>query len=116
MSITEIIRQLLHMPCLFRLFTGLYCLGCGGTRAVKSLLAGRLLESFRYHPLVPYMAAAAVFLAAAYFWTGKTKRPERYHGCVEAVLYIGIGIVLVNWIVKNVCLAVFGLDLLAESL
>ena len=43
-------------PCLFHLLTGLYCPGCGGTRAFRALLAGNLLLSIRYHPLVAYMA------------------------------------------------------------
>ena len=41
-----------RIPCLFQLMTGLYCPGCGGTRAVKALLAGHPVLSFLYHPLV----------------------------------------------------------------
>ena len=52
--IGEIARQ--GFPCLFHLLTGLYCPGCGGTRAFRALLAGNLLLSIRYHPLVAYMA------------------------------------------------------------
>lgn len=50
-------------PCLFHLMTGLYCPGCGGTRAVRALFRGDLAMSFQYHPLVLYMAA--VILAEA---------------------------------------------------
>lgn len=43
-------------PCLFRLLTGLYCPGCGGTRALKCLLQGKVLTSLYYNPLIVYMA------------------------------------------------------------
>ena len=34
-------------PCLFHLLTGLYCPGCGGTRAVRAMMAGNLGLSFQ---------------------------------------------------------------------
>ena len=34
-----------NFPCLFHMMTGAYCPGCGGTRAVKSLLKGEILLS-----------------------------------------------------------------------
>ncbi|MBQ6855594.1 MAG: DUF2752 domain-containing protein, partial [Lachnospiraceae bacterium] len=37
------------LPCMFRMLTGLYCPGCGGTRAVKALLTGHPIQSFLYH-------------------------------------------------------------------
>ena len=40
------------MPCMFLKLTGLYCPGCGGTRAVAALLKGKWLLSFFYHPIV----------------------------------------------------------------
>ena len=43
-------------PCLFHLATGYYCPGCGGTRAITSLLHGQILNSFLYHPVVLYAA------------------------------------------------------------
>ena len=39
----------LNFPCLFHLVTGYYCPGCGGTRAIASLLHGQLFRSFLYH-------------------------------------------------------------------
>ena len=59
---TEIIEWMTRMtrqgfPCLFHLLTGLYCPGCGGTRAVRAMAAGNLRLSFQYHPLVLYTAA-----------------------------------------------------------
>mgnify|MGYP001135663182 CR=1 FL=1 len=64
------------MPCLFRLLTGFYCPGCGGTRALWALLSGHPLLSFLYHPLVPYSTLTAVWLLGSrllYRRTGKEK-------------------------------------------
>ena len=65
-----------RIPCLFQLMTGLYCPGCGGTRAVKALLAGHPVLSFLYHPLVLCTAVTAAVFAVSwglYFLTGKEK-------------------------------------------
>jgi hypothetical protein len=50
--------DILHIfpPCEFFTTTSYYCFGCGGTRAVKALLSGHILDSFHYHPFVIYTA------------------------------------------------------------
>lgn len=35
--------------CIFRRFTGIKCPGCGGTRALKALLEGNIVEAFHYN-------------------------------------------------------------------
>ena len=40
--------------CTFYAVTGLYCPGCGGTRAVYSLLHGKIIKSLYFHPIVLY--------------------------------------------------------------
>lgn len=42
------------LPCLLNLLTGLYCPGCGGTRAFKYLITGHILKSIYYNPIVIY--------------------------------------------------------------
>lgn len=59
MSIKSLLVSLFRMPCLFHLMTGLYCPGCGGTRAVKYLLQGDWKNSLIYHPFVLYSVIAA---------------------------------------------------------
>lgn len=41
----------LHIPCIFNKLTGLYCPGCGITRAALALLDIQLYQSFRYNML-----------------------------------------------------------------
>lgn len=102
------------LPCLFHTLTGLYCPGCGGTRAFKALIFGRPLLSFCYHPLVPYCAVAAVWFFGSYilYWlTGK----EKYRVFLPArVIYVGIAIILINFLVKNYFLIWKGIDILEQ--
>lgn len=113
------------LPCSFRLLTGYFCPGCGGTHAITALAAGDLAASFLYHPFVPYTAFVfAVFvlwntiaLIGNYFLSEKathTKTQKRYrkknisrafpvpflHFHVN-FLYIGLAIIFIQWLVKN---------------
>ncbi len=66
-----------RMPCLFQMMTGLYCPGCGGTRAVKALLSGHPVLSFLYHPLVLCTAVTVAVCAVSwrlYFLPGKQEK------------------------------------------
>ena len=38
--------------CIFHLFTGYYCPGCGGSRCVRAILNGNLLQAFINNPAV----------------------------------------------------------------
>lgn len=106
-------------PCLFRLLTGFYCPGCGGTRALKYLLRGQVLASLYYHPLVFYMAAVAA--AEGGLWAADRLIGGRERGVgrkaekrrpYEAEIYVGLGILAVNWVVKNWVLAAAGIYLI----
>lgn len=111
-----LLHWLIHMPCIFHALTGLYCPGCGGTRAVKYLLAGQIGKSLQYHPLVLYTAVVVVLEVAGAWIARKTGKPGWYLGHENLFIYLGVGIVLVNWIVKNYLLVVKGIDLLPVGL
>lgn len=104
------------MPCIFQLVTGLYCPGCGGTRAVKYLLTGQIAKSLQYHPLVLYTAAVVCLEVISAVIAKRTGKPEYYLGHEKALIYLGVGIILLNWVVKNYLLLVKGIDLLAVAL
>ena len=108
------IRMWFKMPCLFQQMTGLYCPGCGGTRAVRALLAGLPFLSFLYHPVVPYMAVVAVWAVVfwtLYFVTGNRRfRPE----LDDRIAYAAAGIVILNFIIKNGLLVFAGIDVIGR--
>lgn len=101
-------------PCLFHLLTGYYCPGCGGTRAVRFLLQGQFWDSFRYHPLVLYTAAVG-----GWFMMSQTiERMSRGRISIgmhfrDVYLWIALGIVVVNFLIKNLVLIILNIDLLS---
>ncbi len=109
-------------PCVFLRLTGLYCPGCGGTRACIALLHGQLLRSVYYHPVVVYGAAVYLayatrnllallaiaakrpgafrgkFIRAAGAWLAKRPQGMAFR---NGYLYGAIAIILLNWACKN---------------
>lgn len=100
------------LPCVFHSLTGLYCPGCGGTRAVRALLKGDLWMSFQYHPLVLYTVFAFLLEMIFRLLPGIRKDPESSNRRIRIYILAGAGVVVVNWIFKNYMLVVRGIDLL----
>lgn len=101
------------MPCMFHQVTGLYCPGCGGTRAAAALVQGKWLLSFFYHPIVPYTAVIYIWYMASHsiqrFSGGKVKIAMGYR---DAYLWIALVLVAVNFLIKNAALLLFHQDIL----
>lgn len=98
--------------CVLNAYFGLYCPGCGGTRALVSLLHGHLLQSLWYHPLVPYSA----LIFGAFMLSQTLARLTRYRyfrglSFHSWYLYVAIVIVVINWILKNILLLVWKISL-----
>lgn len=105
--------QKLLLPCAVHTLLGVYCPGCGGTRAVAALLKGDLLTSFLCHPLVLYTAAAG-----GWFLISQTiERITRHRFRIgmkyrDGYVWAALIIVAVNFIVKNMLLIFWHIDLL----
>lgn len=98
--------QLLY-PCLFHRITGLFCPGCGGTRAFTALLQGHFISCFLYHPFVFYCFVMYVLFMASH--TLEKKAPCRSpfaRGLSFRIsyVYLGIVIILLQWMLKNLFL------------
>lgn len=100
-------------PCIFHKITGYYCPGCGGTRAVYALFRGDLLGCFRYQPFIFYVAVfGGWFLISQTIERvskGRIAVRMRYRECY---LWISLVILLINFLVKNMALLIFHIDLL----
>ena len=93
-----------------------YCPGCGGTRAIMSLLRGDVLTSFVLHPLVPYAAAVGGWFMLTQtiqrISKGRLSVGMKYR---DVYLWIALGLVAANFLVKNILL-INGVDLIAWAL
>ena len=97
--------------CIWDKYMHIYCPGCGGTRSFLALMRGEVLLSLWYHPLVPY--AAAMYLCfmlrgVAGKLSGGRIRGMRFH---TWYLYLALGIVMVNLVVKNLLRLVWNIEM-----
>ena len=100
----------LHLPpCWFHLLSGYYCPGCGGTRALRALLHGQLLQAVRFHPFVPYAAAVYLYFmitqAVERISHGAYPIGMRYH---NGIVWTALALILGSFIVKNVLHYTYG--------
>lgn len=103
----------IHLPpCIFHLMTGYYCPGCGGTRALRALLNGRLLQSAWYHPFIPYAAAVYLYFMATqtieHASRGRLRIGMRYH---NGIVWTATALIIGNFVIKNLLHYRYGLVL-----
>lgn len=105
---------LFGLPCILHSFTGYYCPGCGGTRAVYALLHMQLIKAFCYHPLVPYGAAVYLWFMISQTVERLSRRRIRIGMRFrEGWLWAALIILIINVLIKDGALFFFGIDLLA---
>ena len=109
---THIPVDLFHFPCIFRQLTHLYCPGCGGTRAIKFLLHGKIIESLFYHPFVGYSIGCIVIFMISHTARYITKGKIKGLAYRNLYLFIGLLIIVLNVIWKNYELVVNGIALI----
>lgn len=102
-------RILPPVPCFFSTVIGIYCPGCGGTRAFIAMLHGDFMKALWYHPLIPYLAViyCGFMLTQGLNRLGfKRIRPWKFH---YWYLWGGLILLIVNFILKNVLRLGFGI-------
>lgn len=100
--ISHIAKFNLPDGCMFRSIFGIYCPGCGGTRAFISLIHGDFISAIYYHPFVVY-----AFPIILVFYISQSLRyitDDKIHGMRfrNIYIYIGIALLIINCIVKNI--------------
>ncbi len=112
--IVGIIVVVAHIPlgtgedCSFHRFTGLYCLGCGGTRAMLAFLKGDILTSMRYHVFTTYSLVWYILFMGSHYVSLITK--GRIKGMRFRLRYIIIGVILLvgHFVIRNLMLVKYG--------
>lgn len=103
------LRYFPQIPCAAILLFDMYCPGCGGTRAVFSLLQGHFLKALWYHPGVVYsfILYAGFMLTQTLYRLGcRRVHPWKYH---DWYLWGFVLIFALNFIIKNVLRLCFGI-------
>lgn len=106
--------QFSFTPCYFHDLFHLYCLGCGGTRAVRAFLNFHFVDSFMCNPLVVY--GAMVFL---YYYIGEWFRYfshpwKKFFRYREWIAYFSVVLLFGVFIIRNVMLVFWQIDYLGD--
>ena len=106
--IIYIIYKILGQPqitqCLIYNKTGIYCPGCGCTRAFINMLQGNIIQSLKYNPTVIYSTIVIVVYMSSQsigriFRIKERKYIMKYS---SIYIYIGISILIGTCIIKNI--------------
>ena len=99
------------MPkCILNHFTGLYCPGCGGLRAMHALFHGRIIEAMSYNVfavlVVVPLGSYTLLREAVYSITGKKVKGIEFNTCMATIL---LWAVIVFTILRNLPFAPFNI-------
>ncbi len=108
----ELVLCLSYGQCAFYEKFGIYCPGCGGTRAVNALLHGELWDSFLYHPAVIYAVGIYMTFMTTYSLHLITKGKTRYLRIGYITLVTILAVLLLQWAIKVFLQLEFGYVLL----
>jgi hypothetical protein len=89
------------LPCPFRLTTGLWCPGCGLTRATNHLVRGDVVQALRYNILV--VAVLGLIATSWYAWYREARgRPLAWVSRVPAWAYgVAVAVAMGFAVVRN---------------
>ena len=101
-------------PCLSNTYLHIYCPGCGGTRALTSLLRLSFVESCMCNPIVIY-----IFIIFLYYYIKNTLyilSNGKFSPFVfkTSIVYIALIILFTNFILRNVLAIFFNIDYLGD--
>ncbi len=67
------IKEIFSSECFLRTHWGIYCPGCGGTRALVALMQGKIIQSIKYNPIT-------ILFLIDFFTMSTLKEIERRNG------------------------------------
>lgn len=111
MRIFDISLSDFNLPvCVSYTLWGIYCPGCGGTRAVINLMHFDIVKSFLFHPVVPYTAIVVGLFMISHTLNIFTKGKVKAMKFRPMYLYIMLAIIVIQFIVKNAIVLITGTD------
>ena len=94
--------------CPFLLLTGLYCPGCGSTRACYYMLHGEWGLSLRYHPMILPVIPLMIVLFYRFFYEETTGKEWKIPGLYTISIILLILFILF-FVLRNIPVACFDL-------
>jgi hypothetical protein len=110
------LSELIPARCAVHDLFHIYCPGCGGTRAVYLLLHLHPVQSFLYHPLVVFVALILAMYEIGAVITLIRRDGRRYYYLKDWFCYVALGIIIVNWVLRNILLIQFHVDYIGDLL
>lgn len=87
--------------CLFHEWTGMYCLGCGATRAVAFFLQGKWIQSVVYYPAVLPVGIFVILYMVRNTLCKVTNGKIRGMHYRKWYIFVPVGLIVLNCIWKN---------------
>lgn len=102
--------------CIIKKLFNIYCPGCGGTRALSSMIRLDILSSLRQNPLVLFLLSVVLYFDAIIIGVTMTGRePSEKTKKLSAVLsYIFMISVIAYFVIRNTALIFFHIDPLGD--
>lgn len=87
-------------PCPIYENLGIYCPGCGGTRAINALMRGEIWQSLLYHPVILYVLGIYLIFMISYTLHRLTKGKLPYLKVNYVTLITILAVILMQWAIK----------------
>ncbi|MBR1866756.1 MAG: DUF2752 domain-containing protein [Lachnospiraceae bacterium] len=104
-----------HIPCGVHDILHVYCPGCGGTRALSSLLQGKVICSLYYNPAIVLGILLIAYYEVGVLLTLYRRNGRRYYERKGWLVY-GYLLILVLYSVGRDVLLFMGYDLIGDFL
>lgn len=99
--------DLIPAHCILYEKYGLYCTGCGGTRAAVALMNGHFVKSFIYHPAIIYSVLLLMLFVCSDIINNVFKTKKKKLQLSPGCFYIMVGIIIGQCLIKNILLIFF---------
>lgn len=120
MMLLVMLLQRIHVlpaiPCGLMVLFHIYCPGCGGTRALYSMLQGRFLESLFYNPAVLLGTLLIIYYEVSVIITLVKDNGKIYYYRKPGLIYVYLAVVFGYAVIRDVLLFIPGIDLLGDLL
>ena len=100
--------------CPVHAFLHIYCPGCGITRAILSLSHLDIIGSLRYNPMAIFLLIYIVVIVGVLINKKRTHESEKAKRDIKLVTLGLFGIWIAYFVVRNVLLVFFGIDIVGD--